>query len=523
MQVRRALLRHEGIYKCNALHSNHFKLRIRNKRITNTTNTKKSKKLLFPSTIIDVGDADDDTNSAVQQNNNNNNRNDDDIVDMEDGRLNDVTIHATAIVTDIPVEHHLHHHHQSDSHHNNNNHFNNRGKLLNEQNHNRHHDKGHLPAGLPAHNEVTTSGEIEISLEPIINLVDVGANEKSPATEWATAIHHHQRNNQRQQQSHPNTNTNQHLYKNNAKRIDVNNGETSTGDVAVADDDADDDDNDNGNGPGNNAKNTATADHRNDENNINNHYGKDDEDISVINLNGQVYRGIYADNANIRNTQLAITDENPTTDNDSKNSLAENKSAFVDDNFEMVQHGVPKEHNNHTTDLTFSKEFITKCIKCLKYTNSDSKIVMLEDVMGQSLVLPTPPISIQPNSAPANSNTQNVNGITTATNSLQITKSPSAIHSATTASPIYSNNIHSHNVNNINKASYTNNFNRNETNSNVANTPNTKIQKGERHMLAMFFIFFIYVINSRIIFCSSLLLCCIFGFVISLFSSLFFI
>lgn len=533
LQVRRALLRHQGIYKCNAMHSNHFNLRIRNKRITNITNTKKSKKLLFPSTIIDVGGIDDENTNAES----NNNKNDDEIahVDdidvMEDGRVNEVTIHATSTVTDIPVEHHLHHHHdhnnghhaknshpsgnQSDSRRNqNNNHFSSRDKLVNEQNHNRHHEKGRLPPNVPTRNEVTTSSEIEISLEPIIKLDEVGADEKSPATEWAPSIHHHQHNNHQQQQPppHHNTNNNQHLHKNTAKRIDINNGDDDNdnearnnankynGAVDNHDDDSDD----------------KIVDDNNNENNINNHYGKDDEDISVIKLNGQLFnRGLYDDNI-IRNTQLAITDENPTTDNDNKNinlnTFVENKSSFVVDHIDMVPIATSIEHNNHTTDLTFTKEFITKCIKCLKYTNNDNKIVVLEDVMGQSLVLPTPPISIQPTLAQANLNVQKNSDITTAPNSLQLTN----IHSATTASPFNSNNIHNHIINNNNnknnKASYTNNINRNDTINNVTNTTNTKIQKGERHMLAMFFIFFIYFYSScPILFFLLLVLLCFFS------------
>lgn len=136
------------------------------------------------------------------------------------------------------------------------------------------------------------------------------------------------------------------------------------------------------------------------------------------------------------NDKLPVSDRIPTTKHDS--------------------HGHAHTATNHSKHHSNRLES-TKCIKCMQYSEND-RMIVLDDVLGESLVLPTPPISIQSNGI---HNTKH-------NEALAVTKSTPIIHS-TKASFSQSDNL----TNSINDS------NHNQTTSDVTNATNTKLTKGE--------------------------------------------
>lgn len=380
------------------MHSNHFKMRIRNKRISNV-NGKKSRKNLFQSTIIDTGEKDDDADGT------------------------EVTYYTTVMVTDIPVEHHQHHHHNG--HHmkngmithltdNQSDILRNNGQVSSDNNHIKKHDNSleDIPFGQTSdeihlsNNTNTISSDTDISLpsNTMGNINDRIEKEYSSIAEHDTAP--------------TDTQPNIDLDNVNAEKID----RISQANKA------------NGN-----------------------------DNIAIIRMDGNLHKNA---DENAKNTRLLVTNESNLNDN--RKTFNADKSL---DHFEFIKH-LAKNGNepNHTTNIELTKKFLNKCIKCLKFENG--QLVVLEDVLGQSLVLPTPPIS----------QFHNANGHDMDNNTLHMVKSTSINISP----PIHPNTVNS--IVSNNQTSFTNIINRNES-TDILNTSNTIIETGERQKLA-FFLFF---------------------------------
>lgn len=437
MQVRRAMLHHEGLYKCNSMHSNHFKLRVRNKRVSSVS-SKKSKTVLFPSTIIDIGNRDDrnDVDDVVET----------DVVEMViNGKETEVPHltyrltpeSETVPVTDVPVEHHQHHHNHNHNGHRSKPSVSHNGQQSNQSDNRRH--GWDAPAdydrkldnlfdedgnGRP-HERVHTSNEAtsnvsDVALEPVINYED--SYERPAHNEEKRRPHSHEKT---------------HLNKvDKALAYDTNEGAT-------------------------------------------NHFANDDVGVLLMNSNGLLSRG--ANDENGKNTRLLINDKKQLTDHNLKASR-DDKLLVANGNSDVERVNSEPIHSNQTERPSIAKNVIRKCTKCLEYSDENGKIVVLEDVIGETMVLPTPPLTLQANDIrPRN---QTASQTAAATNTINTAAAVPAAGSAKST-----------NTNDSEIPSNLTNLGGSEHLAHTTNTTNAKLRKGEP--IACFFFPQIFLFVTR--------------------------